>query len=164
MDHLHFQNITIVELGDGTYRNPSTAKGINTKEKFEIMNRVIKMQERMTWMHFPMLEVKTVNSGINTIINNMRLRRVSKSLKQINALSKEYSNYTDEQLKAKTLQFKERLQSSKTTLDKLLPEAYATVREASKRVECTQRMFKYLEQLSCTKVILLRCKRVKVKL
>lgn len=92
------------------------------------------MQERMTWMHFPMLEVKTVNSGINTIINNMRLRRVSKSLKQINALSKEYSNYTDEQLKAKTLQFKERLQSSKTTLDKLLPEAYATVREASKRV------------------------------
>ena len=132
MDHLHFQNITIVELGDGTYRNPSTAKGINTKEKFEIMNRVIKMQERMTWMHFPMLEVKTVN--INTIINNMRLRRVSKSLKQINALSKEYSNYTDEQLKAKTLQFKERLQSSKTTLDKLLPEAYATVREASKRV------------------------------
>ena len=88
----------------------------------------------MTWMHFPMLEVKTVNSGINTIINNMRLRRVSKSLKQINALSKEYSNYTDEQLKAKTLQFKERLQSSKTTLDKLLPEAYATVREASKRV------------------------------
>lgn len=92
------------------------------------------MQERMTWMHFPMLEVKTVNSGINTIINNMRLRRVSKSLKQINALSKEYSNYTDEQLKAKTLQFKERLQSNKTTLDKLLPEAYATVREASKRV------------------------------
>lgn len=88
----------------------------------------------MTWMHFPMLEVKTVNSGINTIINNMRLRRVSKSLKQINALSKEYSNYTDEQLKAKTLQFKERLQSNKTTLDKLLPEAYATVREASKRV------------------------------
>ena len=83
--------------------------------------------------------------GINTIINNMRLRRVSKSLKQINALSKEYSNYTDEQLKAKTLQFKERLQSSKTTLDKLLPEAYATAREASKRVlECTQRMFKYL--------------------
>ena len=92
------------------------------------------MQERMTWMHFPMLEVKTVNSGINTIINNMRLRRVSKSLKQINSLSKEYANYTDEQLKAKTLQFKERLQSSKTTLDKLLPEAYATVREASKRV------------------------------
>ena len=88
----------------------------------------------MTWMHFPMLEVKTVNSGINTIINNMRLRRVSKSLKQINSLSKEYANYTDEQLKAKTLQFKERLQSSKTTLDKLLPEAYATVREASKRV------------------------------
>lgn len=92
------------------------------------------MQERMTWMHFPMLEVKTVNSGIITIINNMRLRRVSKSLKQINALSNEYANYTDEQLKAKTLQFKERLQSSKTTLDKLLPEAYATVREASKRV------------------------------
>lgn len=92
------------------------------------------MQERMTWMHFPMLEVKAVNSGINTIINNMRLRRVSKSLKQINALSNEYANYTDEQLKAKTLQFKERLQSSKTTLDKLLPEAYATVREASKRV------------------------------
>lgn len=88
----------------------------------------------MTWMHFPMLEVKAVNSGINTIINNMRLRRVSKSLKQINALSNEYANYTDEQLKAKTLQFKERLQSSKTTLDKLLPEAYATVREASKRV------------------------------
>ena len=40
---------------------------------------------------------------------------------------------TDEQLKAKTPQFKERLAKGET-LDDLLPEAFATVREAAKRV------------------------------
>ena len=48
MDHLHFQNITIVELEMGHTVTQVLQKGINTKEKFEIMNRVIKMQERMT--------------------------------------------------------------------------------------------------------------------
>ncbi|MFW3527767.1 accessory Sec system translocase SecA2 [Staphylococcus caprae] len=75
-----------------------------------------------------------MNNGINAIINNMRLRRLRKTLKQINALSEVYSNFTDEQLKAKTVEFKECLQSSKVSLERLLPEAYATVREASRRV------------------------------
>ncbi|MCR6087203.1 accessory Sec system translocase SecA2 [Staphylococcus aureus] len=75
-----------------------------------------------------------MNNGINAIINNMRLRRLRKTLKQINTLSEAYSNFTDEQLKAKTVEFKECLQSSKVSLERLLPEAYATVREASRRV------------------------------
>ncbi|HCG75641.1 MULTISPECIES: accessory Sec system protein Asp3 [Staphylococcus] len=41
MNHLHFQNIMVQELGDGTYRTPRMNQTIDLKEKFEIMNRVI---------------------------------------------------------------------------------------------------------------------------
>ena len=53
--------------------------------------------------------------------------------KKIEALEPEYRKLTDEQLKAKTAEFKERL-SSGATMDDILPEAFATVREASDRV------------------------------
>ncbi len=52
---------------------------------------------------------------------------------RINALEDEISKLSDDQLKAKTPEFKERLAKGET-LDDILPEAFACVREASKRV------------------------------
>src|SRR5699024_4593135 len=49
------------------------------------------------------------------------------------ALETDYEQLTDEQLQLKTEEFKERYQNGET-LDDLLVEAFATVREASKRV------------------------------
>jgi len=52
---------------------------------------------------------------------------------KIEALDAEYQKLTDDELKAKTAWFKERLANGET-LDDILPEAFATVREASWRV------------------------------
>ena len=52
---------------------------------------------------------------------------------QIEALEEEYRGLTDEQLQAKTPEFKQRLQQGET-LDDILPEAFAAVREAADRV------------------------------
>ena len=52
---------------------------------------------------------------------------------KIEALEDEYRQLTDEQLQAKTPEFKQRLQQGET-LDDILPEAFATVREAADRV------------------------------
>ena len=61
------------------------------------------------------------------------LKRVYPIADKIEALEEEYKALTDAQLTAKTAQFKERLASGET-LDDILPEAFATVREASVRV------------------------------
>ena len=52
---------------------------------------------------------------------------------KIEAMEPEFEKLTDEELKAKTPEFKKRLAEG-ATLDDILPEAFATVREASKRV------------------------------
>ena len=52
---------------------------------------------------------------------------------KIEALEEEYKALSDQELQAKTPEFKERLQNGET-LDDLLPEAFATVREAADRV------------------------------
>ena len=52
---------------------------------------------------------------------------------KIEALADEYKALTDAQLQAKTPEFKERLANGET-LDDLLPEAFAAVREAADRV------------------------------
>ena len=52
---------------------------------------------------------------------------------KIEALEDEYRQLTDEQLQAKTPEFKQRLQQGET-LDDILPEAFAAVREAADRV------------------------------
>lgn len=72
--------------------------------------------------------------GVNQIINNIRLRKLRKILNQINALSEEFSNFSDEALQAKTKEFKVYLNDNKSSLNHILPQAYATLREASKRV------------------------------
>lgn len=71
---------------------------------------------------------------VSNVINSMRLKRLQKQLTAVNRLSDQMRDYSDEALQAKTAEFKQRLEKRETTLDKLLPEAYATIREASKRV------------------------------
>ncbi|MGH1429639.1 MAG: preprotein translocase subunit SecA [Neptuniibacter sp.] len=65
--------------------------------------------------------------------NDRELKRMSKVVKTINALESDLEKLTDEQLKQKTVEYRQRL-SEGEALDKILPEAFATVREASKRV------------------------------
>ena len=65
--------------------------------------------------------------------NDRTLRRMRKIVDQINKLEPQFESLQDEELKAKTVEFRERLEQGEN-LDQLLPEAFATVREASKRV------------------------------
>jgi preprotein translocase subunit SecA len=65
--------------------------------------------------------------------NDRAIKRMRKTVEAINSLEAEYESLNDEALQAKTDEFKKRLQQG-DTLDSLLPEAFATVREASKRV------------------------------
>ena len=61
------------------------------------------------------------------------LKKIYPVADKIEALEEEYKALTDAQLQAKTAEFKERLQNGETT-DDILPEAFATVREAADRV------------------------------
>ena len=65
--------------------------------------------------------------------NERLVKRMHKAVAQINALETDYEALSDEELQAKTAQFRERLEKGES-LDDLLPEAFATVREAGKRV------------------------------
>ncbi len=65
--------------------------------------------------------------------SDRELKRITPIADKIEALSGEYAALSDEELKAKTAQFKERL-SQGETLDDILPEAFATAREAAWRV------------------------------
>lgn len=64
--------------------------------------------------------------------NERDVKRLMKTVDYINSLEPQFIALSDEQLKAKTVEFRERLEKGET-LDELLPEAFATVREASKR-------------------------------
>ena len=61
------------------------------------------------------------------------LRKANKLVNRINDLADETTALTDAKLKAKTKEFRERLEKGET-LDDLLPEAFAVVREAADRV------------------------------
>lgn len=61
------------------------------------------------------------------------LKKIYPIADKVMALEDEYRKLTDEQLRGKTAEFKERYQNGED-LDKLLPEAFATMREASDRV------------------------------
>lgn len=71
---------------------------------------------------------------INATINQMRLNRLEKILRKINDYRETMKSYSDEQLQEKTLIFQQQLANNQSSLDGLLPEAYAVVREASWRV------------------------------
>lgn len=64
--------------------------------------------------------------------NERDVKRLMKTVDYINTLEPQFEALSDEQLKAKTTEFRERIEKGET-LDELLPEAFATVREASKR-------------------------------
>ena len=61
------------------------------------------------------------------------IKRLEPIVKKIEALEEEYKGLTDAQLQAKTPEFQERYKNGES-LDDLLPEAFATCREAADRV------------------------------
>lgn len=65
--------------------------------------------------------------------NDRTLRRLRKSVEAINRMEPEFEKLSDDELKAKTQEFRDRLAKGESEQD-ILPEAFATVREASKRV------------------------------
>ena len=65
--------------------------------------------------------------------NDRLLKTYRKTVSQINALEASLEGISDDELKGKTLAFKARIQAGET-LDAILPEAFAVVREGSKRV------------------------------
>ena len=64
--------------------------------------------------------------------NDRYVKKQYKIVEEINALEESFSKLSDEELKGKTLEFRQRLKEGET-LDDILPEAFATVREAAKR-------------------------------
>ncbi|MFU8797804.1 MAG: preprotein translocase subunit SecA [Gammaproteobacteria bacterium] len=75
----------------------------------------------------------TLLSKLFGTANQRILKRLQKMVTQINVLEPGFQALTDEALRAKTTEFKDRLHKGES-LDKLLPEAFATVRETSVRV------------------------------
>lgn len=69
----------------------------------------------------------------NSVKNKMWLNKAKKIVTKINSYRDEYKKLSDEELKAKTKEFKDRYNKGES-LDSMLPEAYAVVREASVRV------------------------------
>ncbi len=65
--------------------------------------------------------------------NERLIKQYSQAVRQVNALETEIGSLTDEALAAKTVEFKQRIAEG-APLDAVLPEAFAVVREASKRV------------------------------
>ena len=65
--------------------------------------------------------------------NDRFVKKQYKIVNQINALEPDFIKLSDEELKAKTVEFRERIKKGES-LDDILPEAFATVREAAKRV------------------------------
>ena len=67
------------------------------------------------------------------VLNSLRLQRANRQLRKVNAFAPKMAQLSDQALSQQTTKFKQRLAKGET-LDQLLPEAYATVREAAKRV------------------------------
>ena len=75
----------------------------------------------------------SIISSIFGTYSNRELKRIKPILNKVLAYDEEYGKLTDEQLKSKTNEFRNRYNNGET-LDELLPEAFATVREAAWRV------------------------------
>ena len=71
--------------------------------------------------------------GLFKTYSEKEVKRLKPIVEKINNFEPEIQKLTDEELKAKTAEFKEQLANGKP-LDDILPEAFAVVREASKRV------------------------------
>ena len=66
--------------------------------------------------------------------NDRFIKKLSKAVEKVNAFESDFEKFSDEEIKAKTLEFKEKIAQGQS-LDSLLPEAFAVVREASKRTK-----------------------------
>ena len=71
--------------------------------------------------------------GLFKTYSQKEVKRIQPLVKKINELEPDMQKLSDKELRAKTNEFKDRLEKGET-LDDLLPEAFAAVREASKRV------------------------------
>ncbi len=74
-----------------------------------------------------------VLTGVFGSRNERVVRQLQRKVARINALEPDWQKLGDEELKAKTAEFRARIDKGET-LDDLLPEAFATVREAARRV------------------------------
>ena len=91
------------------------------------------------------------------------VKRVIPIVDKIESLEPEMEKLSDEELRGKTAEFKKRL-ADKETLDDILPEAYAVVREASKRTIGLRHFRVQLIGVSFyIRDVLPRCVPVKVK-
>jgi len=75
----------------------------------------------------------SIFSAIFGSSNSRKLKKLQKVVKQINSFENAIQALSDEELRAKTAEFKQRFDGGES-LDKILPEAFAVVREAGKRV------------------------------
>lgn len=66
--------------------------------------------------------------------NEREIKKLQPIVDKINSLEAEFSKLTDEELRGKTEEFRERIKNGES-LDDILPEAFAVVREATKRVD-----------------------------
>ncbi len=77
--------------------------------------------------------LKALTKSLFGSSNDRYVKSMDKIVNQINALEEQLQALSDEELQAQTDKFREQLENGKT-LDDILPEAFATVREASVRV------------------------------
>ncbi len=80
-----------------------------------------------------MAVIRAIASRIFGTTNERKLRPYWKIVEKINALEPEFEKLSDEELRAKTDEFRKRHREGGESLDALLPEAFAAVREAAKR-------------------------------
>jgi preprotein translocase subunit SecA len=78
--------------------------------------------------------LKTILKSVFGNNHERQIRRVEPIVEEINRLCEEWNALSDEQLRAKTAEFRERLAAEKDSLDDLLPEAFAAVKQACKRL------------------------------
>ena len=82
------------------------------------------------------------------------LKRLARIADQVNSIEDDYVAMTDEELRGQTADFRERLDNG-ASLDDLLPEAFATVREATKRASVPS-MSRSWAARPCTRAMLPR--------
>ncbi|MBH5322804.1 preprotein translocase subunit SecA [Aurantiacibacter sediminis] len=76
---------------------------------------------------------QTIAKSVFGSSNDRYVKSLDKIVARINGLEEQLADFSDDELKAQTLKFRKKLEEGQT-LDDILPEAFATVREASKRV------------------------------
>ena len=77
--------------------------------------------------------IKTITKSIFGTVDEKTIKKMMKEVNKINSLESDFEKLGSLELKGKTEEFKLRV-SNGETLDNILPEAFAVVREAAKRI------------------------------